>query len=357
MSTHSSIEPILEPALPIIDAHHHLWLRLPESFAFLESDDSEYTKMSIPVYRRYARYLIDEFMEHINTGHNIRATVFVEAHAMLRATGPDEMKSVGEVEFANGTAAMAASGLYGKTLMCAGIIGGVDLKRYGDKAKDIMIAQKQAGGSRYRGIRSIIMYDEDPHVLTHRFGNTPHVVMDKNFRAGFKHLEPLGLSFEAFMLEPQLPDLVDLARTFPGTQIIVNHTGGPVGNGRHKGKLQERFPLWRDNIKALGKCPNVSMKLGGLGMPTTGFPSSHRHPEATSEELAKDWKPYIETCIEAFGADRCMFESNFPPDAGTASYPVYWNAFKRTVSGASASEKSALFFDTAKRIYKLDVEK
>lgn len=354
MNTQPSVEPIIEPDLPIVDAHHHLWLVAEPALAALEQDASTYAQLCVPTFRRSARYLLEEYLADIKTGHNIRATVYVEAHAMYPVKGVQAMKPVGEVEFANGTAAMAASGLFGDVAVCAGIIGNADLL-LGDAVQEVLLAELRAGGSRFRGIRTILMYDEDTNVLTHGFGNTPHIALDKRFREGFKHLEPLGLSFEAWMLEPQLPELLDLARSFPGTRIVVNHTGGPVGLGRFTGRLAERFPIWRESIQALARCPNVLMKLGGLGQPNTGFRTTCAKPRASSSELAAEWRPYIETCIEVFGEDRCMFESNFPPDSGTANYPVLWNAFKRCVSGASSQAKAALFSGTATRVYRLDL--
>src|SRR5262249_667593 len=152
---------------------------------------------------------------------------------------------------ANGVAAMTASGMFGDIRVAAGIVGGIDLARFGDSSKAVMLAQMQAGGNRYRGVRASVMYDEVSNVMSHRFNDRPHLLLDKTLRAGFKHLEPLGLLFEAFALEPQLPDVLDLARSFPGTRIIVNHTGGVVGLGRFAGTHQERFPIWRKNIEAL----------------------------------------------------------------------------------------------------------
>jgi predicted TIM-barrel fold metal-dependent hydrolase len=340
--------------LPIIDPHHHLWFRPATMLAMLEQQENLTTRLLMPTFRRHARYLLDEFLADIATGHNIRATVFVEVHAMYRATGPEAMQSVGEVEFANGVAAMAASGVFGDVAVCAGIVGSVDL-RLGAAAEAVLQAHVQAGGGRYRGIRAkAVVYDDDPGVLGQNFGGTPHLLLDANFRAGFRHLAPLGLSYDAWQLEYQLAELVDLARTFPDTQIIVNHVGGLFGVGRYRNRTQERFVQWRDNIQALAQCANVTIKLGGLGMPTAGLGSASPVSPRGSAELASDWRPYIETCIEAFGANRCMFESNFPVDAATTSYPVLWNAFKRIVSGASLAEKTALFSGTAQRVYKLE---
>ena len=354
MSDASAPEPIIEPDLPIIDPHHHLWFRPQPFLDLLEQQPQAMVRMLLPTFRRHSRYLFDEFLADLQTGHNVRATVYVEVHAMYRSRGPEELQSLGEVEFANGMAAMAASGLFGDIAMCAGIVGSVDL-RLGDAARDILEAHMQAAGDRYKGIRAPgVVYDEDPEILG-AFGGVPHLMLDRRFRAGFRHLESLGLSYEAWQLEYQLPELIDLARAFPATLLIVNHTGGLMGVGRYGGRRDERFAQWRDNIRALSQCSNVVMKLGGLGMPTCGLPTSCLPVPPSSAQLAEDWRPYFETCIEAFGANRCMFESNYPVDAATASYPVIWNAFKRIASGASALEKGALFSETARRVYKLDV--
>ena len=353
MHSASPSEPIIDPDLPIIDPHHHLWFRSQALLAGFEHETSLMAQSLLPTFRRYPRYLFDEFLEDLRTGHNVRATVYVEVHSMYRAGGPAAMRSVGEVEFANGMAAMAASGTFGDVAMCAGIVGSIDL-RLGDAAKDVLLAHLQAGGGRYRGIRATaVAHDDDPAALG-RSGGVPHLLLDATFREGFKHLEPLGLSYDAWQLEYQLGELIDLARTFPRTRIILNHLGGLFALGRYSGRTEARFAQWRKNIRLLSQCSNVTVKLGGLGMPTAGFEFSSASPP-NSEQLAQQWRPYIETCIEAFGAERCMFESNFPVDAATASYAVIWNAFKRIAGGASKDEKAALFSDTAKRVYRLEI--
>ncbi|TAL04220.1 MAG: amidohydrolase [Rhodospirillaceae bacterium] len=349
-SPKQSAEPIIEPDLPIIDPHHHLWDRPLAAFPTAQDSDRSF----ISIMRNKAHYLLDDFLADINTGHNIRGTVYVEANAMYRAGGPEHKKSVGEVEFANGVAAMSASGAYGDARICAGIVGHGHLG-LGDGAEDVLRAHILAGNGRFRGIRAHTAYDPDPGIFSGMQGLPPHILLDKTFRAGFKWLHKLGLSFDVWVLEPQLPDLIDLARAFPETQIILNHTGGPLGMSSYAGKRDERFPMWRENIRALAACDNVTVKLGGLGMPVSGFASFMSEPPATSAQLAAEWKPYMETCIETFGAGRCMFESNFPVDSGACTYPVLWNAFKRLAAGASKDEKTALFSGTAKRVYRLDI--
>lgn len=353
MISSAPFEPIIEPDLPIVDAHHHLWF-CPESLLTALDQAKVLTATTLaPTFRRHARYLFDEYLADLNSGHNVRATVYVEVNSMYRTNGPEAMRSVGEVEFANGMAAIAASGVMTDIKICAGIIGSVDL-RLGDVVEEVLIAHMQAGGDRYRGIRAKhTVYDPHPEV-SRNYGSAPHLLLDKNFRAAFRYLEKLGLSYDAWQLEYQLPDLIDLAHAFPDTQIIVNHVGGLFGIGPYQAKMQERFSAWQKNIRALAGCPNVAMKLGGLGMPSCGLRTSSSTTPPSSAELAEDWRPYIEACIEAFGVDRCMFESNFAVDAATTSYSVLWNAFKRITSGASAHEKAALFSETAKRIYKLN---
>jgi predicted TIM-barrel fold metal-dependent hydrolase len=186
-------------------------------------------------------------------------------------------------------------------------------------------------------------------------GRNEGLYRDANFRAGFKWLHKFGLSFDAWLLEPQLPDLIDLAQAFPDTSIVLDHVGTPLGIASYSGRRDERFPIWRDNIRKLAKSENVNVKLGGLAMAFCGFPSFRSQPPAHSEQLAREWKPYIETCIDAFGPKRCMFESNFPVDIGSCTYPVLWNAFKRMAQSYTAAEKSELFSETAARVYRLKV--
>jgi L-fuconolactonase len=350
MNTAPTKEPILEPELPIIDPHHHMWVLSAAHLAAMVGEGEGSSRALADNFRRHARYLIEELTADVTSGHNIRATVYMEAHAMYRAAGPEHFKSLGEVEFANGMAAMSASGNFGNAKLCAGIVGSADL-RLGEDVRAVLFAHLQACGGRYRGIRPPGVTYDDTGTFGAGVAGTPHLLLDSKFRAGFKQLAPLGLSCDLYLLDPQLPDLIDLARAFPETQIILNHVGGVLGVGPYRPK--ERFPIWRDNIRALAKCPNVVMKLGGLGMPLCGLltlsgPSS-------SQEMADAWRPHMEASIEAFGASRCMFESNFPVDASAGEYPVVWNAFKRIASGASKEDKTALFSGTAARVYKIEM--
>jgi len=340
-------EAILEPDLPIVDPHHHLWDRTP----LLATLPPAKHGFDI-VIRRAPRYLLDELLADLKSGHNVQATVYLECGSMYRADGPAAMRPVGETEFVNGVAAMSASGLYGDVRACAGIVGHADLTQ-GAAVKGVLEAH-MAASARFRGIRHSAASDPDPGVLGPLARRGPGLYRQADFREGFAHLAPLGLSFDAWMLEPQLADLIDLARTFPETSIILDHVGTPLGLAGYAGRREERFGIWRDNIRALAQSPKVCVKLGGLAMAFCNFPSFLSTPPAPSTQLAAEWKPYIETCIEAFGVQRCMFESNFPVDLGSCDYDVLWNAFKVIAAGYAAEEKTALFSGTARRVYRLD---
>jgi L-fuconolactonase len=321
-------EEALEADLPIIDAHHHVW------------DDER------------GRYLIEEFSADIDSGHNIRATLFVEAGAMYRSSGIESMKTVGEVEFVNGVAAMGASGRYGPTLVCAGIVGHADLT-LGEKVRPVLEALISAGNGRFRGIRHGVTWDTGNAAKFGKRQAPQHQLLDPVFRQGFACLQPLGLTFEAWQFHPQLPDLMDLLRAFPSTPVILNHVGGLLGIPPHDGSRKEVFNDWKSHIQALAEFPNLSVKLGGLGMLYCGWDFHLRRLPPSSEELASIWRPYIETCIEAFGTSRCIMESNFPVDKQSCSYGVLWNAMKRITKNYSATEKSDLYFNNAARVYRI----
>jgi L-fuconolactonase len=341
-------EPILEPDLPIIDPHHHLWDRRIISTAGRTTPLHAFEQ----VIAMTPRYLLDELLADMKSGHNVRATVFLECGQNYNLDAPLDLRPVGETEFVNGVAAMSASGLYGDVRACAGIVGKVDL-RIGDGARAVLEAHIAAAKARFRGIRHSASFDADPAVLGPLARVPGGLYLSKEFRAGFRHLAPLGLSFDAWLLEPQLPELIDLARAFPDTTIVLDHVGSPLGIASYKGKLEERFPIWRQNMQWLAKLDNVHVKVGGLAMSFCSFDSFLCEPDAPSTVLAEHWKPYVETAIELFGVNRCMFESNFPVDRGSCTYATLWNAFKRLAAHYSKDEKNALFSDTAARVYRL----
>ena len=321
-------EEVIDPQRPIVDPHHHLWDRGGQ------------------------RYLIEEMTDDIASGHNIVATVYVDCRSMYRADGPEAFRPVGEVEFANGVAAMSASGGYGKAAICAGIVSHVNLL-LGDSAKPVLEAEIAAGNGRYRGIRHSSPWDADPEVAGIYAMRPKGLLLDSTFRKGFACLAPLGLSFDAWLFHPQIGDLADLARAFPDTRIVLDHCGGPIGLGSYASRRDEIFKQWKASILEIAKCPNVVVKLGGLAMRLLGYDFHERETPPSSEQTAAAWRPYIETCIEAFGPSRGMFESNFPPDKGQCRYQVIFNAFKRIAAPYSEAEKTALFSKTAADFYRL----
>ncbi len=341
-------EAILEPELPIVDPHHHLWDLRPLVAAFPEPHHSFIASIARTPY-----YTFDGLLADTSRGHNVVATVFMECGAFYRAGASEALKSIGEVEFVGGVAAQSASGLYGPLRACAGIVGHADLLR-GDAVVETLDALIAAGNGRFRGIRHSAAWDADGEVLGRPFGAKQHLLGDATFRAGFARLATLGLSFDAWVVEPQLPDVIALARAFPDTSIVLDHCGTPLGVASYAGKLDENFERWRGNIHALAQCPNVSVKLGGLAMAFCAMPAEGPEAGYSSEALAELWKPYIDTCIEAFGPARAMFESNYPVDKWGASYATLWNTFKRLAAGASADEKRALFAGTAARVYGIE---
>lgn len=323
-------EPALDPALPIVDPHHHLWDR-PDW-----------------------RYLLDDLLADTNQGHSIVATVFVQCRAMHRAAGPEAFRPVGETEFVNGVAAMSASGGYGPTKVCAGIVGHVNLM-IGAAAGAVLDAHIQAGGGRFRGIRHISAWDPDPVIMNPAYQPPEDMLATAEFRAGFAELGKRGLSFDAWLYHPQIKWLTGLARAFPETPIVLDHVGGPLGIRGYEGNRDAVFADWKASMTELATCPNVHVKLGGLGMRINGFDFELEAEPPSSDALAAAWKPWIDTTIELFGAQRCMFESNFPVDKGSYAYGVFWNACKKLAAGASAEERTALFSGTAARFYKLDL--
>lgn len=339
-------EPILEPDLPIIDPHHHLWDLRPLLAAFPEPRHPFIESLVDAAY-----YTFDQFRADATSGHRIIASVFVECGAFYNSALGEALKPVGEVEFVNGVAAQGASGIYGPFRPCAGIVGHADLS-LGAGAGAVLDALA-AASPRFRGIRHQGAWAADTDAYPQTLMAPEGLFASSAFRTGFAELGPRGLTFDAWVFEPQLGEVLDLARAFPDQPICLDHCGGPLGLGSYREGRAERFAVWRSAIHALAQCPNVVIKLGGLGMAQAQLPERGPAAGAGSEELAALWRPYIETCIEAFGPNRAMFESNYPPDRWGASYPALWNAFKRIASGASAEEKAALFSGTAARFYRL----
>src|ERR671922_1219344 len=330
----STPETPLEPALPICDPHHHLWEFRPEPLA-------------------YQRYLLPDLAEDLNSGHNVRATVFIEVKARYRADGPEEMRPVGEVEFVEGLAAENARGQYGRAQVAAAIIGYADLK-LGERIAPVLEAMQAASPARFRGVRHSVGWDPSPDLVNR---DIQGVLSSDQYRAGARVLAGMGLCLENSLYHPQLAELAAFARAVPDLTIILNHIGGLVRVGSYANRDDEVLPTWRRGIAAVAACPNVIIKLGGVGQRRFGFDWHAHATPIGSEELAAVLTPLMQYCIEQFGPDRCMFESNFPVDKVSYSYNVVYNAFKRLSKGYSSAERAAMFHDTAARVYRIDHER
>ena len=329
-----TIEDIVEPNIEICDPHHHLWDKRLER---------------IP----HHRYLLEELLQDIDSGHNIRSTVFIEAEAMLRSSGPAELRSIGEVEFVQGTAAASASGIYGDHQIAAGIVGSANLN-LGEQVKPILEALKIASPNRFRGIRHRLTSDPNPELASTSSMGTPHQMSQPTFREGAAALSEMGMTFEAWLYHHQLLELAEFARALPDLTIILNHIGGLLRIGPYQGKDKETIPAWKEGIEAVGECENVVVKLGGMGMPIMGFDWYLRDIPIGSDELAHDMEPFINYCIDKFGTTRSMFESNFPVDKVSFSYHVMYNAFKKLSVNYSDAERADMFCKNAKRVYALE---
>lgn len=324
----SRVEDPLEPDLPICDSHHHLWDGPGER----------------------GPYLLDEYLRDAGSGHNIVKTVSIECGSMYGKDGPQATRPVGETAFLQDLVAQSEREVSGPAV-AAGFVGFADLT-LGTGVAHVLEAHRKAAGSRLRGIRQSCTWDSDPAILS--LGKGEGMMQADSFREGFSCLQEYGLCFDAWQYYTQLQELADLAMAFPNTTIIVNHAGGLLGTGRHAEKREAVFKEWKKGMALLASCPNVFVKLGGLGMPRCGFGWHEQTDPPGSIELAKTMRPYFYFCIELFGADRCMFESNFPVDKISYSYGILWNTFKRITEGLTSKDRAALFHDTAHAVYGLN---
>jgi L-fuconolactonase len=321
----SGTEAALEPGMPIIDAHHHFY------------DRPGWT------------YLLDEYLHDAQSGHNITASVFMQGLTHYRQSGPEEMRPVGETEYVTGATAPTQTD---RPQVAKGIVGYADLRR-GAAVRDVLEAHVQAGQGRFRGVRHLVTWDADPTLVNPVSAAPRGLLLDRDYRAGVAQLGRLGLSYDAWLFFPQLPELFDLAKAYPDTPIIINHCGGVVRIASYEDKRKEVFDTWSRSMRELAQLPNVYVKVGGLGMRINGFGFEKGERPPSSEQLAEAWKPWMHTCIETFGAGRCMFESNFPVDKGSYPYSNGWNAFKHLTAQASPGERQALFSGTVSKVYRL----
>jgi predicted TIM-barrel fold metal-dependent hydrolase len=323
-------EPILEPDLIIVDAHFHLFDRPG------------------------MRYLFEDYLESVNAGHKIVSSVYVETLAFARPDGPEIMRGLGEIEFANGVAAMAASGRYGACLIAEAIVGHARLS-VGDGIAEYLDHAIELAPRRLRGVREVALDHARPEAFRYIPKRPPSGMLGSAaFRDGFAHLASRGLSFDAAVFDTQLDDLAELADAFPETDIILNHMGFAMAIDCDAQGRQEIFVRWRDAMRNLARRENVTCKIGGLGLPPWGFGFDARQDAVGYQDLAEAWAPYVETAIDSFGVDRCMMESDYPPDARSCGFVPLWNALKYIVRDFTSDEKEALFSGTARRAYRID---
>ena len=305
------IEDPIEADIPIIDSHHHM----------------RYTPGP-------SRYNLEDILADTK-GNNIRQSVCLIDTSL--------------VEWVNGCAAEAASGVLGGTQIAAGIVGGGDLMQ-GDRAATELELQ-MAMTRRFRGMRHMTIWTNPP---VRPQNTTEHMLVDPQFLKGIAQVHRLGLSFEAWLYYNQLHDVVELAQKFPELPIVLNHIGGPLGVGAWEGKIEEVFTAWKPAIAEVAKCPNVYVKVGGLGTGyLTGFGWEKRPKPPTSDELVAKNRRWWDYTISVFTPQRCMFESNFPGDKESYSYTVCWNHFKKYSKSYTKAERAAMFHDTAMRVYRL----
>jgi len=326
-------EPILDPHIPVVDSHIHLFDGRPAP-----------------------RYMLEDYLTHANAGHRIVASVYVESHSFVRKEPPEVLRPLGEIEFANGVGAMAASGVYGDVRVCAAIVGGGDFTA-GDQMGEYLDRAIAAAPDRFRGIRQVTIEDPSGQFFHYMMMDRPRegILRHSNFRQGFRHLAPRGLSFDACVIQHQIPEVVDLADAFPTTTIVIDHMGIAMGLGQDEEGRLEIFRKWQENLRELSRRPNVVCKVGGLGLAQWGFGFERRPDPIGYLELAATWRPYVETAIDAFGPERCMMQSNFPPDGRSCGFVPLWNALKHIVRNCSLAEKTALFSGTAARVYRLNL--
>ncbi len=316
----------LEPDIAIVDPHHHLW-----------------THVEPP-------YLLEELHRDTGSGHRVTATVFVECGWAwdLQAADP-VMVPVAEVA---AVAELARQSDQGRGSPIAAIVGHADL-RHGSDVGRALDALAEAGDGRFVGIRHATAWDADPAIPNHRTNPAPGLMGDPTWRRGFAELAVRGLTYDAWLYHPQIPELVELARAFPDVTMVCDHLGGPLGARSYAGRREEVLDATRASLEQLASCPNVALKLGGIGMALLGDGWHRRERPPTSAEIAASWGPFVRWCIDTFGPHRCMFESNFPVDRESCSYVVLWNAFKRMTQDLPEHGRAAVFSDTARRVYRL----
>lgn len=310
------------PGPPILDAHHHLWDR-PEG-----------------------RYRAEELRADLSAGHDVRASVYVQCRTGYRDHGPEALRPVGEVE-----TVLAWRGA--DRARPAGIVGCADLT-LGDAVAPVLEALAEAGGGALVGIRNATAWHPDPAVRSNPVPPPGGLLRSAAFEAGARAVSRAGLTLDVWAYQTQLDEVAALARAVPGLTLVLDHCGGPLGVGPHRRGDPENFAAWRAGLARVAAAPNTRIKIGGFGLAVFGWRYADAPRPPHSATLARDWAPWVEACLERFGPERAMFESNFPVDKGQFGYVPLWNAFRRLAAPLDRSAQEALFWRTAARTYGID---
>ena len=316
------VEDVVDPDAPIIDPHHHLW---PAGGAM--------------------PYGLDDLLGDVGSGHRIVDTVFVECGAAYTRGGDDAMAPVGETKFVSAEAERCGRQVMG------GIVAHADLRS--PQLDAVLDAHEQAAGGRLRGIRHAGSHALHPEVLTIPGRAPAGLYSDDAFRRGVARLGERGLSYDTWHYHYQNQDFADLARSVPGTQMILDHFGTPLGVGPYEAQREQIFTQWMTDVAEIARCDNVVAKIGGLAMPDNGFGWHTAERPPTSDEFVAAQGRYYQHTIEQFGPERCMLESNFPVDRLSLSYRTFWNGAKKLIADFSADERDAMLRATAARIYRV----
>lgn len=315
-------EEVLAPGQPILDAHHHLWDR-PEG-----------------------RYRSEELMADVATGHDVRASVYVQCRTGYRANGPEALRPVGEVE-------TVLDWTRGSDRFPAGIVAMADLQ-LGDQVCPVLEALLEAGQGRVKGIRNTTAWHADPAVQSNPNPPPDGLLRSEAFRDGARAVAACGLVLDVWAYQTQLAEVCALAEAVPDLTIVIDHCGGPLGVGSHDRFDASNFRTWREALAAVAALPNTRVKIGGFGLGVLGWCYADAPVPPLSVALAQDWRPWVDTCLVLFGPERAMFESNYPVDKGQIGYRTLWNAFKRLAAPLTASEQDALFWRSAARTYGIE---
>jgi predicted TIM-barrel fold metal-dependent hydrolase len=324
-------EPILDADLAIIDSHHHLFVRPG------------------------LRYLQDEYLDDTSAGHNIVASVYVETRFRAHTGGPEALQPLGEIAFANEVAQSCASDQANRCKVAAAIVGYADL-RLGDKVAETLEGSMSEASGRYRGVRQMALAHDDPQVM--RFINPmppSDLLKGEHITKGLRHLAQRELSFDVAVFHHQLNDLAVHVAQNPKVRFVLNHMGMPMFLDKDAAGRDEVFQEWRKALRALARHQNIYCKVGGLGLAYWGFGFDTIERQVGYQELAQAWRPYVEVAIESFGVDRCMMESDYPPDGRSCGFVPLWNALKHIVKDYSQEEKNDLFSQTAAKVYRIEL--